>query len=79
MAALFNHNNFKPYKPTTAMELEKISNIELGGIDTNDYPDFCDAYIVSAEIDGVELTDAEIEELNCDSSFVYDCVLKELF
>jgi hypothetical protein len=61
------------------MELDKISNIELGGIDTNDYPDFCDAYIISAEIDGVELTDAEIEELNCDSSFVYDCVLKELF
>jgi hypothetical protein len=61
------------------MELDKITNIELGGIDTNDYPDFCDAYIVSAEYNGVELTDAEIEELNCDSSFVYDCVLKELF
>ena len=61
------------------MELEKISNIELGGIDTKDYPDFCDAHIVSAEIDGIELTDAEIEELNCDSSFVYECVLKELF
>ena len=41
----------------------KITNIELGGIDTNDYPDFVDAYIESAEIDGVELTDAEIEEL----------------
>jgi hypothetical protein len=79
MAAIFNHNNFKSYKPTTAMELEKISNIELGGIDTNDYPDFCDAHIVSAEIDGVELTDAEIEELNCNSEFVYDCVLSQLF
>ncbi len=61
------------------MELDKISNIKLGGIDTNDYPDFCDAYIVSAEIDGVELTDAEIEELNCNNKFVYDCVLKHLF
>jgi hypothetical protein len=79
MVTLFNHCNFKPYKPTTAMELDKISNIELGGIDTNDYPDFCDAYIVSAEYNGVELTDAEIEELNCNSEFVYDCVLKELF
>jgi len=79
MVAIFNHNKFKPYKPTDTMELDKISNIELGGIDTNDYPDFCDAYIVSAEIDGVELTDAEIEELNCDSSFVYDCVLNQLF
>jgi hypothetical protein len=61
------------------MELDKISNIELAGIDISDYPDMVDAYIVSAEIDGVELTDAEIEELNCNSEFVYDCVLKELF
>jgi hypothetical protein len=61
------------------MELDKISNIELGGIAISDYPDMVDAYIVSAEIDGVELTDAEIEELNCNSEFVYECVLKELF
>ena len=61
------------------MELDKITNIELGGIDTNDYPDFCDAFIESAEIDGVELTDAELDELNCNSEFVYDCVLKHLF
>jgi len=61
------------------MELDKISKIELGGIDTKDYPDFVDAFIVSAEIDGVELTDAEIEELNCNSEFVYDCVLNQLF
>jgi hypothetical protein len=79
MAAILNHCNFKLNKPTTAMELDRITNVELGGIDTNDYPDFCDAYIVSAEIDGVELTDAELEELNCNSEFVYDCVLNELF
>jgi hypothetical protein len=79
MVTLLNHSKFKSYKPTTAMELDKISNIELGGIDTKDYPDFVDAYIVSAEIDGVELTDAEIEELNCNSEFVYDCVLNQLF
>jgi hypothetical protein len=61
------------------MDLEKITNIELANIDTSDYPDMVDAYIVSAEIDGVELTDAEIEELNCNSEFVYDCVLNQLF
>jgi hypothetical protein len=61
------------------MELDKITNIELGGIDTSDYPDFCDAYIVSAEYNGVELTDAELDELNCNSEFVYDCVLNQLF
>ena len=61
------------------MELDKITNIELGGIDTNDYPDFCDAFIESAEIDGVELTDEELYELNCNRDFVYQCVLNELF
>lgn len=61
------------------MELDKITNIELGGIDTSDYPDMVDAYIESAEIDGVELTDAELDELNCNRGFVYDCVLNELF
>ena len=61
------------------MELDKITNIELGNIDTSDYPDMVDAYIESAEYDGVELTDAELEELNCNSEFVYDCVLKHLF
>ena len=79
MVIVLNHSKFKPYKPTTAMELDRISNIELGGIDTKDYPDFVDAYIESAEIDGVELTDEELEELNCNSEFVYDCVLKHLF
>ena len=79
MVTLLNHSKFKLNQPTTAMELDKISNIELANIDTSDYPDFVEAYIVSAEIDGVELTDAEIEELNCNSEFVYDCVLKELF
>lgn len=61
------------------MELDKITNIELGGINTNDYPDFVDAFIESAEYDGVELTDEELDELNCNSEFVYDCVLKHLF
>ena len=61
------------------MELDKITNIELGNIDTNDYPDFVDAFIESAEYDGVELTDEELYELNCNRDFVYQCVLNELF
>ena len=31
----------------------------------NDYPDFCDAYVESAEkLDGTPLTDVELEELS---------------
>jgi len=56
------------------MELE---NIVVAGIDPKDYPDFCDAYIESAERDGIPLTDQELDEL--DSDFVYDCIINQIF
>ena len=37
---------------------------EWSDIDHSDAPDYCDAYAVRAERDGIELTDEEIEELN---------------
>lgn len=61
------------------MDLSKIDNVVLGGVDLEDYPDFSDAFIVSADNDGVPMTEEEIDELNEDSSFVHDCVMKELF
>ena len=39
------------------MDESKITNVVLDGIDTNDYPDFADAYIVSADYDGREMTE----------------------
>lgn len=55
-------------------------NVELDGIDTRDYPDFCDAYITYAEHeDGTPLTDAELEALNGDKDFVYQCVINHLY
>ena len=57
----------------------KISNIEFDGIDYNDYPDFCDAYIVRCLIDGKEATEEQIEELNSDSQFVYDNLINKIF
>ena len=61
------------------MNYELIDNIEVDGIDTNDYPDFCDAFIVSADYDGVAMTDEQLEALNEDYSFVHDCVYTHLF
>lgn len=57
----------------------KIDNIQLAGIDTNDAPDFCDAYIESCDIDGVEATEEQLEKLNEDSDFVYECVINYLY
>jgi hypothetical protein len=61
------------------MNYDLIDNIEIDGIDTNDYPDFCDAFISSADYNGVEMTDEQLEALNEDYSFVHDCVYTHLF
>lgn len=49
--------------------MEKYTNVKFEGLDFNDYPDYCDAFIVSAELNGIPLTDEQIEDLN-DNSFV---------
>lgn len=61
------------------MNYDLIDNIEIDGIDTNDYPDFCDAFIASADYNGVEMTEEQLEALNEDYSFVHDCVYTQLF
>ena len=49
------------------MELNgrKVVDVEVDGVDTRDYPDFCDAYFSNAvyEDTGEELTDEELEQL----------------
>jgi len=66
------------------MDLSKIHDVEVDGIDGNDYPDFCDAYIVSAavEYEPGKYRDADPDELNVmneDRDFVYDQVLLYLY
>jgi len=56
-----------------------IESVEVEGIDTRDYPDFCDAYISYAEIDGREATEEELEELSDDRDFVYEMTFNQLF
>ena len=41
-----------------------MGSIDIDGIDTNDYPDFCDAYICGAKFeDGTDLDEDELETL----------------
>lgn len=41
-----------------------LSTMVIDGIDTTDYPDFCDSYISSCEfVDGAELNDDELDQL----------------
>lgn len=61
------------------LDYAKISDVEVDGIDTADYPDFCDAFITYAEYDGKEMTDEQLDALNEDGDFVYEAVQNYLF
>jgi len=61
------------------MDYSKITNVEVDGIDTRDYPDFCDAFISAADYDGEPMTSEQLDELNEDYDFVYDEVIKQIF
>jgi len=56
----------------TKIELDysKISNVRVGGVDMQDFPDFCDAYIESADYGDREMTDEELDILNEDGEFI---------
>ena len=56
------------------MNIEWIDNIELDGIDHRDYPDYCDAYISSADYNGTPMTVEQLDEINENRDFVYDCI-----
>lgn len=63
------------------MNIKKLQEIVIEGIDTKDYPDFADAYIQYAEhSDGTPLTDAELDELNDKhGDFVHEQAHKQFF
>ncbi len=60
-------------------DLNYVDAIEVDGIDMNDYPEFCDAFISYAEYKGKQMTEKELEELGSVDGFIYDCVMNNLF
>jgi hypothetical protein len=61
------------------LDYSKITDIEFDGVDEDDYPDFVDAYIVSALYDGEEMNDYQLDELNEDTDFVYEQLMNHLY
>lgn len=45
------------------MDVRKIEDVEIDGIDYRDYPDFCDAFLASATYQGRQLTEKELEDI----------------
>lgn len=46
------------------INVNQIDNIEFDGVDSRDYPDFCDAFIANCDVDGVEATDEQLDYIN---------------
>lgn len=66
------------------MNVIKFIDIEVEGINTRDYPDFCDAFVSSATAvleDGSmrDATDEELEGLTEDGDLVYQLVLDRIY
>ena len=61
------------------MDYRKIDNIEFDGIDHEDYPDYSDAFISSADYDGREMTKEELNELNENRDFVYNTLMDRIY
>ena len=46
------------------VDIKKLTDIEVDGINKNDWPDFVDAYVSAAMVDGVELTHEQLDWVN---------------
>jgi hypothetical protein len=68
----FNHSDRGAY---TA----EIEDIIIDGLDTRDYPDFCDAFITEARLEGRMATDEELDQMNDDGEFRYDQVMESVY
>jgi hypothetical protein len=60
------------------LDFTKIDNIEFDGVNHSDAPDYADAYISSADYNGVEMTEQQLDELNENSDFVYEKLMDSL-
>lgn len=63
----------------STLDYQKIVNIQFEGIDHKDSPDYSDAYIVSAEYCGEEMTEEQLEQINDDKDFVHEQLMNYLY
>ena len=61
------------------MDYKLITNIQVSDIDFADSPDFCDAYIESADYNGAPMTQNQLEELCEDRDYVHSCVIEQIY
>jgi len=55
-----------------------ITDFEVAGVSHWDYPDYADAFLGSAKVDGREATEAELDEIQEDSDLVYSILMDNI-
>ena len=62
------------------LDLSKVEDIEFEGINHDDYPDYCDAFVTSATYKGRDLTEEELEWVGDEhSDWVYEKLMDYLY
>ena len=61
------------------LDTRKLENIVMADVQMFDFPDFVDAYVEYAEINGVELTDAQYDEVNENYEFLQQSAYESLY
>jgi len=67
-------------KTKTDISMVDLDSLVVDGIDTRDYPDFCDAYFSKGYyLDGTELPDTLLEELSEDFDLIQEALHEILY
>jgi len=62
------------------INLNKIDNIVFDGVDKKDYPDFVDAFVMSADMNGYPMSQEELDDLNENHlEFIYEKLIEQLY
>tara|TARA_R110000765_G_scaffold269660_1_gene368585 strand:- start:392 stop:583 length:192 start_codon:yes stop_codon:yes gene_type:complete len=61
------------------IDTRKLENVVMADVQMFDFPDFVDAYVEYAEINGVELTDAQYDEVNENYEFLQQSAYESLY
>ena len=63
-----------------SQQVVDYATLEVDGIDTRDYPDFCDAFFLSGQYtDGTDIPDEVLDELTSNGDLLSEHVFKQLY
>ncbi len=63
----------------TDFEYTKITDVHVDGIDHSDAPEYCDAYIESANYKGKPMNDKQLDRLNQNPYFVAEALERQVY